>query len=146
MWFHFANIAMVPSGERGGFLREKLDIARTRLQIRLRALSYRFERGGPKKLQRGYPHLLIKKVNDQAAFQYVPKVYSGRVAVIMPKRYFAGLRSPTFGWGGLVHEGPEVHEVPEYPKGMLVEPFCRSLAGIVKRCLADVSVTELAAK
>lgn len=142
-WFHSANIAMIPTRARRDFFREKLDIARIRMTIRLRALSSGFERGGEKKIQRKYPHLLIKKLNDEAAFRYVPAPYNGRVAVIKPKRYFAGLDSESFGWGELAGDGLEVHEVTVYPKGMLVEPFCRSLADIVKRCLANASVTEL---
>jgi hypothetical protein len=74
-------------------------------------------------------------VNDQAANRYAPASYRGRVAVIRPKRYFTGLDSPSFGWDQLIGEGLEVHELPVYPKGMLVEPFCRPLAELVTRCL-----------
>jgi len=56
-----------------------------------------------------------------------------------PKRFFAGLDGVTLGWGELVRGDLEVHEVAVYPRGMLVEPFCRSLADAVKRCLAGRS-------
>ena len=43
-WFHLANIAIIPGEDRWKFLKEKLDIARTRLNIRLRAASHGFQK------------------------------------------------------------------------------------------------------
>jgi hypothetical protein len=31
----------------------------------------------------------------------------------------------------------EVYELPVYPKGMLVEPFCQTLAGTLQNCLQN---------
>jgi hypothetical protein len=33
----------------------------------------------------------------------------------------------------------EIHELPVYPKGMLVEPFCRILAETLQNCLQNAS-------
>ena len=139
--FHSSNMAMIPPRERRKFLSEKLSTARARFRIRLRALSYRFQRK-ENKIHRIYPHLLVTRVNDEAALRYVPKPYYGRVALIKPKRYFSGLDSSTLGWGGVIRDGLEVHDVPAYPRGMLVEPFCRSLADTVKRCLAEAMTSR----
>ena len=75
-----------------------------------------------------YPHLLVKQINDRAAAQYVPRPYTGRVAVIRPHDGFSGLNDPAFGWGEVVREGLTVSEIPIHPRGMLVEPFVRTLA------------------
>jgi amino acid adenylation domain-containing protein len=139
VWFHAANFAAIQGSERRGFLSEKLDVASSRFRLRLGTLRDRFFRKSANTTLRHYPHLLIKKSNDEAASRYVPAPYNGRVAVIRPKRYFAGLDSRSFGWGELLGPGLEVHEIPIYPKGMLVEPFCRDLANIVTQCLREAS-------
>jgi hypothetical protein len=48
--------------------------------------------------------------------------------IIRPHGHFTGLTSPSLGWDQIVRNGLEIHELPVFPKGMLVEPFCRSLA------------------
>ena len=83
-----------------------------------------------------YPHLIVKKINDRAALRYEPQTYAGRVAVIRSKAYFFGRTSPSLGWGQVVPDGLEIHELPVYPKGMLNEPFCRSLAETLNLCIA----------
>jgi hypothetical protein len=66
------------------------------------------------------------------------------VAVIRPKGSFLGLSSSTLGWERVIRNGLEIYELPVYPKGMLVEPFCRTLAETLQNCLqnalADYSV------
>jgi hypothetical protein len=76
-------------------------------------------------------------MNDEASLRYVPSPYEGRVAVIRPKGSFLGLSSPALGWEGVVRNGLEVYELPVYPKGMLIEPFCRTLAEILQNCLQN---------
>ena len=68
--------------------------------------------------------------------EYRPQPYRGRVAVFRPRGFFAGLASPSLGWEGVVTSGLEIHELPVYPKGMLIEPFCRSLAQAIASCLS----------
>jgi hypothetical protein len=79
----------------------------------------------------------VKKVNDQAAFDYVPQPYNGRVVLIRPKGYFVGQKSYGLGWDGVVRRELEVHELPVYPKGILVEPFCRKLAETLNLSLSN---------
>lgn len=137
LWFHAANILTLAGTARGEFLREKVDIELSRLQIRLHAAGHALRRACGWKTQHDYPHLAVKKVNDEAAMRYNPLLYGGRVAVIRPKGSFAGLASPSLGWDQTVASGLEVHQLPVYPKGMLVEPFCQVLAETVKQCLRD---------
>ena len=88
---------------------------------------------------RVYPHLKLTKVNDRAADEYQPQPYAGRVAVIRSKAYFTGLVSSSLGWNESVQRGLEIHELPVYPKGMLVEPFCRMLAETLQQCMNTVT-------
>jgi hypothetical protein len=128
VWFHLANLFVVRPEDRGKFLGEKMETTMARLRIRLRTLWSGSERNGRQKSQEEFPHLKVKKVNDQASLDYVPQPYEGRVVLIRPKVYFVGEKEPLFGWEGVGLRNLEVHTLPVYPKGILVEPFCRQLA------------------
>jgi amino acid adenylation domain-containing protein len=136
LWFHIANAASISAAERKQFVRQKLDTEWARLGVRFRHTASRF-RVYSNPQQNEYPHLLIKRMNDEASLRYVPSPYEGRVAVILPKGSFLGLDSPTLGWEGVIRNGLEVYELPVYPKGMLVEPFCRTLAETLQNCLQN---------
>jgi hypothetical protein len=112
-----------------------MDIARARLGIRVEAMLSVFDRSGKKRGQT-YPHLKVKRVNDRAAVTYIPKPYEGRLAVIRPRGHFVGFGSQTLGWEGFARGGLTVHEIPAFPKGMLVDPFSRRLAEAVTACLS----------
>jgi thioesterase domain-containing protein/acyl carrier protein len=133
LWFHIVNAASIPVREREQFVRQKLNIEWARLGVRLRHTASRL-RAYNNAGQNEYPHLLIKRVNDQACVRYLPSPYHGRVSLIRPKGSFLGLGSPSLGWEGIIRN-LEVHELPVYPKGMLVEPFCRTLAETLRKCL-----------
>jgi len=135
LWFHAANFATIPPAQRKKFLGEKVDIARLRTSIRLAAAYHAICRLGGSRERHSYPHFAVKKINDQAADNYVPQSYRGRVAIIRPKGNFVGLGSPSLGWSDIVRGNLEVHELPVRPKGMLVEPFCRYLAEALELCL-----------
>ena len=137
VWFHLANLFAVRLEDRRKFLSEKMDTAIARLGIRLRASLRSFREIGCDRAQEAFPHLKVKKVNDQAAFDYVPQPYDGRVVLIRPKGYFVGQRSYGLGWDGVIRRELEVHELPVYPKGILVEPFCRQLAETLNLSLSN---------
>jgi amino acid adenylation domain-containing protein len=137
LWFHGANMFSLRWKDRKKFLRDKVDVGLGRLRIRVHAGRYALLRACGWKTSDSYPHLAIKKMNDQAALRYVPQPYDGRVAVIRPKGHFLGLADATLGWREVVPHGLEVHQLPVYPKGILVEPFCRLLAETLKPRLQD---------
>ncbi len=128
VWFHLANLFAVRREDRWKFFGEKMDTAIARLGIRLRAALHGLLGMGCRRTQDAFPHLKVKKVNDQAAFDYVPQPYDGRVVLIRPTGYFVGQKNYCLGWDCVVRGGLEVHELAVYPKGILVEPFCRQLA------------------
>jgi hypothetical protein len=117
-----------------------MDIASARVGIRLRvaysSLRSLVQHNGVDHAMHSYPHLVVKKVNDRAAARYVPQAYSGRVALVRPRGHFVGYDSPTLGWEQVIKD-LEVHQLPVYPKGILIEPFCRELAATVKLCLEN---------
>jgi hypothetical protein len=137
LWFHGANFCLAGNKDRWNFVREKWDVELARFGIRLRALYYALHVRGSPGVRKSYPHLQVKRINDQAASRYVPQPYSGRVVVIEPKANFTGLDDPSLGWSEVVHDGLEIRKIPLYPKGMLVEPFVRRLAEELKLCLQE---------
>jgi amino acid adenylation domain-containing protein len=137
LWFHGANFFSLPMKARRKFLRQKLDTELTRLRIRLQAGGHVLQRACGRKTLNHYPHLVVKKVNDQAALRYVPQPYDGRVAVIRTKGDFLGFSDPSLGWSEIARHHLEVHQLPVYAKGMLAEPFCRLSAETLKLCLRD---------
>ena len=136
LWYHGVNFFNAPAPDRGKFLRQKIDIAVDRSRIRLCAVGHALLRLTGRETPAELPHLRIKRANDQASMEYRPQPYRGRVAVFRPRGFFAGLASPSLGWEGVVTSGLEIHELPVYPKGMLIEPFCRSLAQAIASCLS----------
>ena len=137
VWFHAANLRLAEGHDRWKFLREKCEVAVARLEVQGRALYQGLSASSADGTRHRYPHLLVKRINDEAVLQYVPRPYAGRVALIRPKANFRGFDDPTFGWGGLVGSGLSTHEVPIYPRGMLVEPFVQTLAEQVRSALAQ---------
>ncbi|HEX4537863.1 MAG TPA: amino acid adenylation domain-containing protein [Candidatus Acidoferrum sp.] len=135
LWFHGANATSIRGEDRKKFLSEKMDIALTRLGIRFRAAQSQLRRLAGHASQNGYAHLMIKRVNDEAAAQYLPRPYAGRVAIIRSKGSFINYDSPDLGWGPFVREGLEIHNLAVYQKGMLIEPFCQLLAEKLRLCL-----------
>jgi thioesterase domain-containing protein len=135
LWFHGANF-WAGDEKRWQFIHEKWDLALTRSKVRLGAALHVPSNAGT---QNGYPHLLVKRVNDRAVKQYVPRSYSGRVVLIRPKAYFLGLDHPSFGWDEVVRDGLAVREIPIYPKAMLFEPFVQVLAQELGACLREAN-------
>jgi thioesterase domain-containing protein/acyl carrier protein len=142
VWFHCANSFSIRGKDRTRFLREKVDIALTRLGIGLRAMGDAFRRPRSAKTHHSGSLVALKRINDEAAFRYVPRPYSGRVALIRSRGYFSGLTSPSYGWSDLVRGNLEIHELPVYPRGMLIEPYCGLLADTIKMCLSISGVAS----
>jgi amino acid adenylation domain-containing protein len=128
VWFHAANFFALRPGDRQKFLGEKIETATGRVGIRLKTAFQYLRKLGRPEARDDYPHLKVKKANDDAVMKYKPQPYDGRVAVIRPRCYFVGQNREDFGWGDVVRGDLEVVELPVYPKGILTEPFCRQSA------------------
>jgi len=127
MGFHLGNMSRLDSGGARTFLLGKTEVAQRRLKTGLlvgaaRVLG-RLNFGGWKGSE-----VRLRKMNDRAYFQYVPRVYPGKLTVFRPSKSYLGLEDPQLGWGGLASAGLEVHTLPVYPAGMMVEPFVSTLS------------------
>jgi thioesterase domain-containing protein/acyl carrier protein len=135
IYFHWRNLLSLDAKAGRRFLRKKWQTSLSRFFIGVSDIvqNLRFWRSLPETYK--YPHIRIKRTNDEAQRRYVPKVYAGRVALFKPRKYFAGSTDPRFGWGDVIPDGLEVYAFPFFPKAMLVEPFVRTLAERLESCL-----------
>ncbi len=137
VWYHLGNVLSLRMSDRVMFLKEKWTVAKGRLGIRFASWINRRKREDERGSRSVYPHLAITKANEAAAYEYVPKTYTGRVVIFRPKVHFLGQNDSEFGWGGVVRDGLTVRRLPIYPKAMLVEPFVQILAEEFKSCLEE---------
>ncbi|HJV66038.1 MAG TPA: thioesterase domain-containing protein [Geomonas sp.] len=131
--YHLGNLFSIGMSERLQFLQKKMAIEKGRVAVKVASLGRGKDR---------YPHLAVTEANEEAASGYVPGEYAGRVVVFRPRVNFLGQNDPAFGWGEVVRGGLSVCSLPFYPKAMLVEPFVRTLAGEINRCLAEALAAE----
>jgi aspartate racemase len=83
----------------------------------------------------------FEEENQEAANNYVPQAYPGRVTLFRGMDQIAGVsyyRDPLLGWGELAVGGLEIHEVPNTHLGMLQEPHVQVLAEKLKACIDRV--------
>ncbi len=140
--FHFYNMFSLGSKDKLRFLIDKAKVELSRFKVSINVAISKIARKLNLNFGLSYHHVLINKVNDQAMLEYLPKVYTGCVTIFRPKKYFARLNDPQFGWEGLAEEGVNVYELPVNPRGMLVEPFVQVLADKLKVCICEESSAE----
>lgn len=124
--FHLGNILL--SGDRKGFLRAKLKELRNRAAIWPEMIMSKV---APDILSASRSSLLAAQVwitNDRAAAAYAPKPYGGKIVQFRPFKEYSRCRHPDMSWERIAVGGLEIHELPFYPGGMLIEPFVRVLA------------------
>lgn len=140
--FHWRNFLLLESKEKLTFIKEKVKVARARKKVWLgmiaSTMADKFHLGN------GEASSLFNvwDANDRAAFDYVPKVYPGKMTVFRPTREYAVHTGPELGWDKLAGGGLETHRLPVYPAGMLVEPFVPLLAEKLKVCIDEALKIE----
>lgn len=123
--FLWGNLSLLKLKEKFTFLLERAKWGQRRIVTRIMARNSML------------PLVSLRNIHDQAAMNYVPQVYPGRVTLFQSCG-FKKDEVPQVSWEGLVAGGMDVHELPVYFRGMLVEPFVWLLAGQLRTCLAQV--------
>jgi len=137
--FHALNFFRLSSDSKTQFLKEKLQVVRSRIPVwRGMILSKlaRFRRAGPSS------SMVLAKVwqaNDRACWNYVPQPYHGRVTDFRPERQYSFFNRPAVKWDRLAQEGQKVVVLPTYPAGMLLEPFVAHLATALSKSIDDAA-------
>ena len=140
--FHWHNFLLLKSKDKVTFIQEKAKVAKSRKKVWFEIIKSKF---GHNFHQGNGQHLYLSQLwetNDRAAANYVPRAYSGRITQFRPIKEYGRYDGPELGWDKLAAGGVEVHELPVYPAGMLVEPFVRLLAEKMKVCIHKALETE----
>jgi thioesterase domain-containing protein/acyl carrier protein len=79
----------------------------------------------------------LKEISYQAAVNYHPRLYPGKVTLFRARERMPGSTSDFFlGWDRVAGGGMEVHEIPGDHVSLMKEPGVRLLAEELKRCLS----------
>lgn len=131
--FHLNNFLTLNSGEKKLFFGEKASTEMSRIKLSIGKFFERLGKvNGSKKY---YPHIMVKKINDRALFEYLPKKYNGEITLFKPRKNFIGEEDPLYGWSEYAQKGVKAIELPVLPRGMLMEPFVKKLAGELRTSL-----------
>ncbi|HOC37691.1 MAG TPA: beta-ketoacyl synthase N-terminal-like domain-containing protein [Thermodesulfobacteriota bacterium] len=135
--FHLLNFFLLNPREKLVFVREKAKVANSRKKILLGLI---FSQLFPQLIDNGsenWSYLSrLWNHNDRAATVYRPESYPGTITHFIPCRAYSHHRGDHLGWGEIAAGGVEVHQMPIYPGGMLVEPFVGQLAEKLRGCIA----------
>lgn len=138
--FHWRNLWL--SDKKMIFFREKAKVAWSRKDVLFGGILSKLSLG----LRRGRrKHSVLYDIweaCDQAAYDYIPKVYQGKITQFRPFKQYACFSGPELGWEKLAAGGLETYDLPVYPRGMLVEPFVPILAEKLKACIQKALETE----
>jgi len=125
---HMGNVLLLGPKEGLSYIKERLNMI-------------------PRKLSRGIglplplPRRAISNAMRQAALNYNPRVYQGRVTLFRAANFAGYCRDPQFGWGKLAAGGLEIHVVPGYYGDIAIEPRVGVLAEQLIPCLRNAQAT-----
>jgi phthiocerol/phenolphthiocerol synthesis type-I polyketide synthase E len=134
--FHAANFSRLDRHGKAQFLREKMEILRTRIPVWRGTLLAKLSKS---RRADSSESVLLAKVwhtNDCASAAYVPKPYAGTVTDFRPLKQYRIFNRPDAKWDRLAQGGQQVIVVPSYPAGMLVEPFVQHLAAALEQAIS----------
>lgn len=79
----------------------------------------------------------VWEANERASDLYVPRPYPGFVTDFRPSRQYRALDEPELKWERLAKGGQRVVLIRGYPAVMLLEPYVRELAVMLKACIDE---------
>jgi phthiocerol/phenolphthiocerol synthesis type-I polyketide synthase E len=135
--FHAANFSRLDRQGKSQFLREKVEILRTRIPVWRGMLLAKFSKAPRADSSESVLLAKIWQTNDCASAAYVPKPYAGTVTDFRPLKQYRIFNRPDAKWDRLAQGGQRVIVVPSYPAGMLVEPFVQHLAAALEQAISD---------
>jgi thioesterase domain-containing protein/acyl carrier protein len=145
---HAGSLAMLPSGRRGTYLRDKLDKALTEGAEAFDDAKRQVARGVFTRLGRPVPRDLdvVRNLVNEAIRRYAARPYEGKITLFRARRQAPGTANdPTLGWGAIAKGGLAIHPMPGYHASMISEPRVGVLARELERCIAEASVAPRSA-
>jgi thioesterase domain-containing protein/aryl carrier-like protein len=131
LWFHLASFFDLGGRSKRTFVAAKWELFKNRVPVWLGSLRNRLF--GARLGEQSDSGLLasVWQINDQAAWRYVPQVYSGIVLDVRPAKQYRVFDKPDLKWRDLACGGDHVIVLPVYPAGMLLEPYVEQLAAVL---------------
>jgi thioesterase domain-containing protein/acyl carrier protein len=142
--FHVRNFLLLDRRQKWKFILEKARVAKQRRPVWYGMAMSRLGLGAHQISGQNVALASLWKSNDKAALDYIPKAYPGRITQFSPIRTYTRWGRPELGWEALAARGVEVHKLPVYPAGMLVDPFARLLAEELRACIDHAINPEMA--
>lgn len=134
--FHAGNFLLLNFKDKVKFFREKTKVLRDRSSVWQGILFGKIM----KKHNGEKPESLILaeiwEINDRAILNYVPRPYPGVVTDFRPMKQYLKYGSDSH-WDDLAVGGQHVITLPVYPAGMLLEPFVKDLAKVLRRSIDE---------
>ncbi|MGB9309175.1 MAG: alpha/beta fold hydrolase [Candidatus Acidiferrales bacterium] len=137
--FHAANFSRLDRAGKSQFLREKVEILRSRLPVWRGMLLASLSKAP--RADESESRLLAKiwRTNDLACMNYMPRPYPGIVTDFRPLKQYRMFDKPDAKWDRLAQGGQRIVVLPTYPAGMLVEPFVQYLAASLEKVIDDAA-------
>jgi phthiocerol/phenolphthiocerol synthesis type-I polyketide synthase E len=135
LFFHVASFFSVDSAGKAKFLKEKLNVLKSRIPVWRGMLLSRFSNGSRNTVSDSLVLGQVWHANDRASWSYIPKPYPGVVTDIRPAKQYWVFSKPDLKWDRLAQRGQEVTILPVNPATMLVEPFVEHLAVALRRSI-----------
>jgi non-ribosomal peptide synthetase component F/thioesterase domain-containing protein len=135
IYFHIKNFLLLDFRGMRRFLREKWKVLQSRTTVWKGSLLSRFSGNTVSNTSESQLLSRLWKVNDDASLAYLPKPYLGRIADFRPKDQYSLYLEPDVNWDSIALGPLDVHVLPVYPAGMLLEPFVKDLAEALQQAI-----------
>lgn len=127
--FHVKNFLNLQKADKKLFLREKTAVAKERMCM----LKGKLNVIVPKTVRSGQATAVslineIWKINDAAAFKYIPGKYNGRTVQFLPAEDYIHHQGAKCNMAKIGGENVISERLPIFPAGMLIKPFVQTLA------------------
>ncbi len=86
-----------------------------------------------------YTLTVLAEAHEKAYEDYEPRPYRGKVTLFRASKQPLGIQpDPTLGWGKLIEDGLDIHEIPGHRIGMLNEPRVQIVAEQLQACMDKI--------
>jgi phthiocerol/phenolphthiocerol synthesis type-I polyketide synthase E len=133
--FHAANVLRSDAKGKIKFLREKIIATRQRIPVWRGLMAGRFQKKSAELKSKSLALGKVWEANHLASMRYVPKPFDGVITDFRPLKQYQLFKNPDLKWEQLGREGQRVFVLPVYPGGMLVEPFVRRMASVLRQAI-----------
>ena len=137
---HWDNLWRLPRNELPGYFGARVEHVSFIIRRHLWELAFSFYRF----IGRPLPKFLqdIRAINNHAFFEYKPRPYKGKLALLNTEQSINRFKDPKLGWES-ISEDLEVFVIPGYHDAIMNEVYVKSYARALLQCIAEALRDEL---